>query len=476
MTPAPAEPAAVRTHRRRPPPGPTGGRLANLRERFSDFPGFLSRLNREYGDVVSYQLPGKDFCVVFDADLIREMLVEKRRFFLKSSLYDVSDRFITKPAVFISEGDDHRRRRKLVERVFGQEHLEAYAEIMVENARALQERWSTGEALDAAREMHRVARTIAFGTFFGRDRQDAQGIGATAVRAFKRDLAIGFLPLSGLLRSLPLPGNIRAARTCRALDEIVFEAIRRARDPHYDGSDLTARMVRSRDAAGIDSAFSDEEVRNEIYVLLLANFDPMASALTWSIDYITRNPTVRERLEQEADEVLGDRPITVADYARLPYARGVFLEAGRLTPPNYYFDREAEEDCSLGGYEIRKGTIMQPCFRVCHRQARHWSQPDEFRPERWLTDQPPSTCPQHAFLMFSHGPRACLGREFATMEGTYILASIAQGFRLEAVADRPPKVDGTLLYMVKGGLPIIATARRSSRTGSTRVPRSSASQ
>ena len=441
------------------PPGPDGGRMANLRERFSDFPGFLARLHREYGDVVAYELPGKRFCVIFDADLIREALVEKRRFFPKSTLYDVDDRVITKPGVFISEGDDHRHRRGLVRPALAGKHLETYAEIMVEAARGLQDRWNPGEVIDADREMHRLARTVAFGAFFGRARQADQELGARAVRAFKRDIVMGFLPMSALLRRLPLPGNLRAARVFGQLDDIIRGAIREARDPHHDGSNLTSLLVRAKDGDGRDPSFSDEEVRNEVYLLLLANFDPMAAALTWSIDYLTRHPAVRERLEREADEVLGRRPITAADYPRLPYARAVFLEAGRLTPPNYYFDRETAEDCVLGGYLIRKGTIIQPCFRVCHRREEYWPRPEEFRPERWLDGRPPSGCPEHAFLMFSHGPRSCLGREFAIMEGTLVLGSLAQRFRLEAASDRPPRVDGTLLYMVKGGLPIIARER-----------------
>ena len=460
-TPRSFEPKEVPLQRssERLPPGPKGRLLSNMRERFSDFPGFLARLNSEYGDVVSYQLPAKNFCVVFDADLIRELLVEKRPFFPKSTLYNVSEKFITKPAVFTSEGDDHRRRRKLVEPAFARKHLETYAGIMVENARALQDRWSAGQVFDANQEMSRIARSVAFGAFFGRERQGDQDIGAQAVRAFKRDIALGFLPMSSLLRSLPLPGNIRSARVCKALDKIVLDAIRRARDPSHESTDLTSLLVHSKDEEGLDPSFSDEEVRNEVYVLLLANFDPVASALTWSIDYLTRNPAVRDRLEKEADEVLGDRPITAADYGRLPYARAVFLEAGRLTPPNYYFDREAAEDCVLGDYLIKKGTIVQPCFRVCHRQEKYWPQADEFRPERWLDDEPQTGCPEHAFLMFSHGPRFCLGREFATMEGTYILASIAQRWRLEAVSNQPLKVDGTLLYMVKDDFPVVARER-----------------
>lgn len=449
---------ADRANERRPP-GPKGRRLRNMRERFRDFPGFLARLNREYGDVVAYRLPGKRFCVIFDADLIREALVEKRHFFPKSTLYDVDDRVITGPGVFISEGDDHRRRRKLVAPAFAAEHVERYAGIVVDVARGLQDGWVPGKVIDADREMHRVARTVAFGAFFGRERQADQELGAQAVRAFKRDIAIGFLPMSARLRRLPLPGNLHAARVFGRLDDIIREAIRKARDPGHDGTNLTSLLVHAKDEERRDASFSDEEVRNEVYVLLLANFDPMAAALTWSIDYLTRHPATRDRLEREADEVLGGRPITAADHDRLPYARAVFLEAGRLTPPNYYFDRETADDCVLGGYLIEKGTIIQPCFRACHRREEYWPQPEEFQPERWLGRQVPSSCPEHAFLMFSHGPRSCLGREFAIMEGTLVLASLAQRFRLEAASRRPPRVDGTLLYMVSGGLPIIAKER-----------------
>ena len=61
-TPPSSPPPSTRTLRAtgRRPPGPIGGRIANLRERFRDFPGFLARLNREFGDIVSYQLRAED--------------------------------------------------------------------------------------------------------------------------------------------------------------------------------------------------------------------------------------------------------------------------------------------------------------------------------------------------------------------------------------------------------------------------------
>lgn len=443
-----------------PPPGIRGRRLGNMRERVRDFPGFLERLNREFGEIASYQLPSMNCCAVFDADLIREVLVEKRQLFPKGELFEVSRKFITQSAVFTSDGDDHERRRKLMAPAFSGEQLAAYAGIMVENARAMSAKWSPGETVDVAAETYRVARRTAFGVFFGRDRQDDEEIGDRAMRGIKWDIGLGFLPLASLLRRLPLPPNVRAARACAALDEIVLEAIGRARGSSGQAADLTSVLVRGRDAEGLAAPLADDEVRNEIYVLLLANFDPMAASLAWTIDHVSRHPAVRDRLEEEADRVLDGRPVTPADYERLRYTRAVFLEAGRLTPPNYFFDRVATEDCVLGDYLIEKGTVVQPCFSVCHRQENHWPDAREFRPERWL-DTSSSRCPEHAFLLFSHGPRDCLGRDFATMLGVFVLASIARRWRLEPVAGKPPRADGKLVYVVKGAFPMVAAVRPS---------------
>lgn len=443
-----------------------------MRDRLRDFPGFLERLNREFGEIASYQLPSMNCCAVFDAELIRETLVDKRQFFPKGEIFEVSRKFITQSAVFTSDGEDHERRRKLMGPAFSGKQLAAYAEIMVENARVMQARWRPGETVDLAAETYRVVRRTAFGVFFGRDRQDDEEIGDRAMRGIKWDIALGFLPLASLLRWLPLPANVRAARACGALDEIVFEAIRRARGSSADTADLTSVLVRGRDAEGMAPALADEEIRNEIYVLLLANFDPMAASLAWTIDHVSRQPAVRDQLEEEADRVLGDRPVTAADYERLRYTRAVFLEAGRLTPPNYFFDRVASEDCVLGDYLIEKDTVVQPCFNVCHRHERHWPRAREFRPERWL-DASESRCPEHAFLLFSHGPRECLGRDFAKMLGVFVLASIAQRWRLEPVSGKPPQADSKLVYVPKGAFPAVATQRRCSRGGST-APRAQA--
>ena len=68
------------------PPGPRGRRLRHLGKRFRDTAGLFEELQESYGDIVRYELPGRSFCVVSDADLMREILVVKRASFAKSDI------------------------------------------------------------------------------------------------------------------------------------------------------------------------------------------------------------------------------------------------------------------------------------------------------------------------------------------------------------------------------------------------------
>ena len=62
----------------------------------------------------------------------------------------------------------------------------------------------------------------------------------------------------------------------------------------------------------------------------------------------------------------------------------------------------------------------------------NFSEPLQFRPERWLRG-----CPQHhkahpfAYLPFAHGPRKCIGMRFAELEMNIVAIKLLQSYRLE---------------------------------------------
>ena len=170
---------------------------------------------------------------------------------------------------------------------------------------------------------------------------------------------------------------------------------------------------------------------------------------------------MRERLEQEADEVAADRPLQGADFPRLRYAQAVLKELLRVQPPALTLvSRPALEDTTLAGYAIPRGTVMQIPAHVLHTRADYWERTDEFWPERWLSDSPhgASGCPIQAFVPFSREPRACRGAPFATVLMVLTIAAVARKFRLEPVVKEIPKrmsadvgfFDGPILATVEG--------------------------
>ena len=105
--------------------------------------------------------------------------------------------------------------------------------------------------------------------------------------------------------------------------------------------------------------------------------------------------------------------------------------------------REAIEPVELGGYLIPAGTTVFMPQWVIHRDGRWFDDPEAFRPERWA-DGLMQRIHRYAYFPFGGGPRICIGNNFALMEATLILATIARQYRLDARTrrqDRPSAHD-----------------------------------
>jgi cytochrome P450 len=115
--------------------------------------------------------------------------------------------------------------------------------------------------------------------------------------------------------------------------------------------------------------------------------------------------------------------------AELRYTGQVMKESMRLYPPAWGIGRQAQEPFEVGGYQFEKGTYVFICQYITHRDARYFPDPERFDPERW-SEEAASKIPRFAYLPFGGGPRVCIGRAFAAMEATLLLATVAQRFRL----------------------------------------------
>ena len=290
--------------------------------------------------------------------------------------------------------------------------------------------------VDMFDQMQRVTLRVVAGTLFGsalsRERVDAVGRALTD--------AIGIFPLLTVpfgtrLLWLPLPAVRRFRRARRTLEETVrgLVAGRRADPRRHD--DVLDLLLEASDADG-GADMGPRQLRDELVSLLVAGHETTAVALSWAWQLLGAHPDVEERMAHELRTVLGDGPIDPARHASLRYTRCVVHETLRLYPPAWVVPRLAVRPVELDGHRIPPGDVVIVCTHLLHRDPRFWDEPARFDPTRF-EDGAAGARRHPAYLPFGAGPRSCLGREFALMEATLLLAALARRFRAVPLAPAP---------------------------------------
>ncbi|MCY3592848.1 MAG: cytochrome P450 [Acidobacteria bacterium] len=421
------------------PPGPQGRRLRNFRQRTTNHVDFVNQLRCEYGEIVSYRLPFMKCCVVFDAELIREVLVTQQPYFQPWFPGDLTDDW-KYGSIALHQGEEQRRRSDLMTSAFAGDAEGAYADIVAEQATAMRGRLRSSKTVDLVEEFDRFVWDSVVEVILGRGVQIPRQLGEDTLNLAQLYLVLDLLPGARLLKSLPLPALRRGKKSRALVDEAIYGAIRRARDSGYSSGDIAAKYTRASDRKDRAPLLDcDEAIRDELIILLTGQIDGPTSALSLGIHYLSVNSGVRTKVEEEVDVVLNGGSIDGADYGRLRYVDAVFKEVLRVDPPTaVMLPKEATEDRVLGGYLIRKGTLVHVAMKALHHQPEYWDRPSEFRPERWLHSSQP-TCPAHSYIPFGLGPHFCQGMEVARRIFVFGIASLAQKVRLEPRSADPPK-------------------------------------
>lgn len=242
----------------------------------------------------------------------------------------------------------------------------------------------------------------------------------------------------------------------RALDAAVASIVgSRSQTP---GTDMVGLLLGAQDSDG--RSLSSAELRDQLVTFIVAGHETVASAMTWALGLLADNPKVLEELRAEADAVLGDSPPTFEQLKQLVYARAVFDETLRLYPPAWLITRNALADDELGGRQIPAGALIIISPWLLQRHPARWPNPDVFDPSRFLDGR----ADRETFIAFGAGPRQCIGRDFAYVEGPLMLARIAQRCSLGLLPGRGlPAADPQVTVRPRGGMPLRVGPRQ--RTG-----------
>ncbi|KZS98305.1 cytochrome P450 monooxygenase pc-bph [Sistotremastrum niveocremeum HHB9708] len=194
--------------------------------------------------------------------------------------------------------------------------------------------------------------------------------------------------------------------------------------------DLLRRLQESRDDEG--KRMGKEELTAEALTQLIAGSDTTSNSSCAITYHLAHNPAVQHKLQKELDDALGldDSPVLSYEQIKsLPYLDAVINEGLRVHSTSAMgLPRLVPE----GGITVLdrffpEGTVLSVPSYTIHREKRTWGEDcDEFRPERWFErDQ---TDIQRCFNPFSYGPRACVGKNLATMELFMIMATVMRRY------------------------------------------------
>ncbi|KAL5631774.1 hypothetical protein ACGC1H_007322 [Rhizoctonia solani] len=228
-------------------------------------------------------------------------------------------------------------------------------------------------------------------------------------------------------------------------------------------TDLLEKLMQGKDENG--APMGREELTAEALTQLIAGSDTTSNSSCAIAFYLAANPECQRKLQEELDSVLkpvvsvpppisqaGMPPLPpsevaakYADIKSLPYLQACINEGLRLhstsgiglpriVPPG--------SNLEVCGEKFNEGTVLSvPSYSIHHSQEVWGDDAEEFRPERWLGRDVGKE-----FNPFSFGPRACVGRNLASMELLIIIASVFHRYRFEL--SRP----GQKLYTREGFL------------------------
>jgi len=343
-------------------------------------------------------------------------------------------------------GEQHLRHRRLLAPAFHKKHIESFHTDMVDLTQQMLARWRPGERILVHQEMMKLTLNVVTRTLFGKDVVGVEHLGGII-----HEMLTLFTAPDVLLFPHDWPGLTfhRILNMAQPLNTAMREIIERKQAAGVSGNDVVSMLLKARDEDG--SAFTEQEVIGNAFIIFGAGHETSANALTWALFLLSQHPRLAADLLTELDDLMHGAPPTLQEMNGVPLLEATIKEALRLMPPAPYSIRVAVQSTELGGYQFPAGTEAILSVYHTHHMPELYEQPEVFNPYRWIGIERDT----FEFNPFLAGPHMCIGAPFAMLEMKLVLAMILQRHRLEFVpGTRVDRLVGSTMSL-KGGLPML---------------------
>ncbi|MCU1679820.1 MAG: hypothetical protein JWQ81_559 [Amycolatopsis sp.] len=419
----------------------------------------ISELASVWGPLFKLKIFGNEIILASSLELVSELCDESR--FRKKVHEDlVTLRQIGGDGLFTAFSDEPnwRKAHEILLPSFSLNAMRGYHETMLEVTKSLIGKWdAAGDgSVDVTADMTRFTLDTIGLCGFGHDfesfkSEEQQPFIVALVRSLEFAQAQGTaIPGLGFLNRKKTEQFHADVKVMADLVDEVMRSRRASGDTSTD--DLLGRMLHSRDPV-TGELLDDVNIRNQVITFLIAGHETTSGALSFALYYLSKNPAVLAKVQEEVDALWGDESDPQPDYGdigKLRYVRQVLNEGLRLWPTAPGFGVEPLVDTVIGGrYEVTAGATIMVLTPELHRDPVWGDNVELFDPERFSPEREDSR-PAHAFKAFGSGERACIGRQFALHEATMMLALLAHRFILIGEDSYQLKVKETLTLKPDG--------------------------
>ena len=350
--------------------------------------------------------------------------------------------------------DEWLPRRRALQPVFTKAHVRQFGGDMAQAAQMVSDDWLDETEVDLDAECRRLTLRALGRSVLGSDLDEhGDAVGESLQVALKYVADRAFRPIRAP-RWLPTPARRRAHAARDVLRMLASEILRDCRaTPTADAPLVRALMAATDPTTG--QGLSDDEIRDELIVFMIAGHDTTATLLTYALWALGRAPHLQDRVVAEVAE-LGDRELNPDDMTHLSYTVQVLHEALRLCPPGATGARIALQDIEVGGYRVEAGTMLLFAIMAVQRDPALWENPLDFNPDRFTPENAKSRN-RWQYLPFGGGQRSCIGDHFAMLEATLGLATILRSVEIQSIDDDFPMA---VPFTTVAAAPIRARVRR----------------
>ncbi|OAR03136.1 hypothetical protein LLEC1_06591 [Akanthomyces lecanii] len=274
-----------------------------------------------------------------------------------------------------------------------------------------------------------------------------------------------------VVQSLPAPispvvafTKIRSFAAEKAVDRLKELDKPRQNEGHRD---FMSYML--RDTRDGSRGMSDVEIVSTTPTVIIAGSETTATTLSGLAFNLKNNPEAHQTL---LDEIRGtfasEQEISMKSAANLQYLQACIHETLRIYPPVAETPARRSPGAQINGEYVPKDTKVSVYQWATYRNPEHFTDPDDFRPQRWL----PATHPLYdarykndnkdVFKPFSFGTRDCIGKNLAMNELRLIASRLLHRFDYELAPGQEDWMASQRSYVVweKGELNIVLKRRQ----------------